>query len=224
MNNKLVLGAGAVATALIIALVVVLFVVAGGGGDKNGAKAASGSSSPTAGAKASGTPSSGELRVRGTDPLFLDPAVAQDAESATYIVEIFSGLVRLDTDLKIQPDLAERWDVSPDGKTYTFHLNPKAQFQDGRPVTAGDVKYSWERALSPDTASVVAANFLGDIVGAKDVANGNAKEISGLKVVDDETLAVTIDAAKSYFLYKLTYPTAFVVDQKQITANPSAGR
>lgn len=221
MNNKLVLGAGAVAAVLVIALAAVLFLVIGGGGDKKDATASTdGSASPTAGAKASGTPSSGELRVRGTDPLFLDPAVAQDAESATYIVEIFSGLVRLDNDLKLQPDLAQSWDVSPDGKMYTFHLNPKAKFQDGRLVTANDVKYSWERALSPDTASVVASNFLGDIVGAKDVANGNAKEISGLKVIDDETLQVTIDAAKSYFLYKLTYPTAFVVDQKQISANP----
>jgi oligopeptide transport system substrate-binding protein len=220
MSNNAKLAAGAVAAVLIIALAGVLFFVIGGGGDKSDAKAAGGSSTPAAGTKASGTPASGELRVRGTDPLFLDPAVAQDAESATYIVEIFSGLVRLDKDLKIQPDLAERWDTSADGKTYTFHLNAKAKFQDGRPVTAADVKYSWERALNPETASVVASNFLGDIVGAKDVANGNTKEISGVKVVDDETLAVTIDAAKSYFLYKLTYPTAFVVDQKQITANP----
>jgi oligopeptide transport system substrate-binding protein len=220
MSNKLVLGAGAVAAALIIVLAVVLFIVAGGGGDKNSQAAASGGKTPVASSSSSSKPSSGELRVRSTDPLFLDPAVAQDADSAQYIVEIFSGLVRLDKDLKVQPDLAERWDVSTDGKTYTFHLNPKAAFQDGRPVTANDVKYSWERALNPDTGSVTADNFLGDIVGAKDVSRGNAKEISGVKVIDDATLQVQIDAPKSYFLYKMTYPNAFVVDQKQITANP----
>lgn len=219
MSNKLVLGAGAVAAVLIISLAVILFVVAGSGGS-SGSTPAGTSNGPTPASTVSGTPAAGELRVRASDPLFLDPAVAQDADSAGYIVEIFSGLVRLDKDLKIQPDLAERWDLSPDGKTYTFHLNPKATFQDGRPVTAADVQYSWERALSPDTASVTAENFLGDIVGAKDVANGTTKQLSGVNVIDDATLQVTIDAPKSYFLYKLTYPNAFVVDQKQIAANP----
>ncbi len=76
----------------------------------------------------------------------------------------------------MQPDLAESWDVSADGKTYTFHINMKATFQDGRPVLAADVKYSWERALSPDTGSVTAENFLGDIVGAKDVSRGRATD------------------------------------------------
>ncbi len=155
-----------------------------------------------------------------TDPLTLDPAVAQDADSAAYIVEIFSGLARLDRDLKLQPDLADAPQISPDGLVYTFHLNPKATFQDGRPVTADDVKYSWERALSPDTGSVVAENFLGDIVGAKDVSRGRATEISGVKVIDDSTVEVTIDAPKPYFLYKLTYPTSFVVDKRQIEGNP----
>ena len=80
----------------------------------------------------------------------------------------------------MQPDVAERWDVSPDNKTYTFHINRDATYQDGRPVSADDVKYSFERALSPDTASIVAENFLGDIVGAKDVSRGRATEISGM--------------------------------------------
>ena len=77
-----------------------------------------------------------------------------------------------------------------------------------------------KRALSPGTASIVSENFLGDIVGAKDVSRGRAEEISGVRVIDSSTIEVTIDAPKQYFLYKLTYPTAFVVDQRQITANP----
>jgi oligopeptide transport system substrate-binding protein len=221
MSNKLTLAILGVAAVLIIVLAVVLVMVVGGGGDKKSNASAGetpASGTPSA-ASNSGPASSGALRLRGDDPISLDPAIAQDAGSAVYIVEIFSGLVRLDKDLKVQPDVAARWDVSPDGKTYTFHIDPKAQFQDGRPVTAEDVKYSWERALSPDTASVTAANFLGDIVGARDVATGAATSISGLKVVDDATLGVTIDAPKQYFLYKLTYPTAFVVDQRQVQAN-----
>jgi len=224
MNNKLTLGILGVAAAGIIGLAAVLiFVVAGGGGDKKAATG--GSNTPTAsGTKSSGSgdtkAASGELRLRGEDPLFLDPAVAQDAGSALYIVEIFSGLVRLDKDLKIQPDVAESYDVSADGTTYTFRLNKKATFQDGRPVSADDVKYSFERALNPDTGSVTAENFLGDIVGAKDVSRGRAKEISGLKVIDDATVSITLDAPKPYFLYKLTYPSAFLVDKRQIESNP----
>jgi oligopeptide transport system substrate-binding protein len=224
MSNKLTLAILGTAAAGIIGLAVVLIVVvSGGGGDKK--SATNGSGTPAAsGTNASGTPdtaaASGELRLRGDDPLFLDPAVAQDAGSALYIVEIFSGLERLDKDLKIQPDLAESYELSPDGLTYTFHLNKKATFQDGRPVSADDVKYSFERALNPDTGSVTAENFLGDIVGAKDVSRGRATAISGLKVVDDTTVAITLDAPKPYFLYKLTYPTAFLVDQRQIQSNP----
>lgn len=223
MSNKLLLGVGGVAAVLVLALAGILLIVAGGGddGDKT---ADGGDNTPSASqTEDSGddTPAGeGELRIRGADPLFLDPAVAQDADSAFYIVEIFSGLVRLDTDLKVQPDLAERWDVSADGRVYTFHLDRDATFQDGRPVLAGDVKYSMERALNPDTGSIVSENFLGDIVGARDVARGRSTEVSGIKVIDDSTIEITIDAAKQYFLFKLTYPTGFVVDQKQITANP----
>jgi oligopeptide transport system substrate-binding protein len=103
---------------------------------------------------------------------------------------------------------------------YTFHIDPKATFHDGRPVVAEDFKLSWERALNPETASVVAENFLGDIVGAKDLSRGRADAVSGIRVVDDSTLEVTLDAAKQYFLYKMAYTTAFVVDTRQIEANP----
>lgn len=221
MNNRLLLIVGGVAAVLILVLAGVILALAGGGGDDGD------TSDPAA--EATEEPSddgddqpaaSGELRIRGDDPLVLDPAVAQDAGSAFYIVEIFSGLVRLDKNLQVQPDIAERWEVSNEGKTYTFFLNRRATFHDGRPVTAEDVKYSWERALSPGTASIVSENFLGDIVGARDVSRGRAEEISGVRIIDPTTIEVTIDAPKQYFLYKLTYPTAFIVDQRQITANP----
>jgi oligopeptide transport system substrate-binding protein len=212
---------------LILVLAGVLLIVVGGGGDGGSDDNQSSSQDDgdngdngNGGENGDSGSSEGQLRLRGADPLFLDPAVAQDAESAAYIVEIFSGLVRLDKDLNVQPDLAERWEVSNEGKTYTFFLNRNATFHDGRPVTADDVKYSITRALSPETASVVAENFLGDIVGAKDVSRGRAGEVSGVRVVNDTTVEITIDAPKQYFLFKLTYPTGFVVDQRQITANP----
>ncbi len=221
MSSKLTLVVGGVAAVLMLALAgILLVVVSGGDGDGESTDRATPASKTADDADAGGPAASGELRIRGDDPLVLDPAVIQDAGSAFYAVEIFSGLVRLDRDLQLQPDVAERWDVSPDGKTYTFYIDPRATFHDGRPVLAGDVKASWERALSPDTASVVAENFLGDIVGAKDLSRGRAGAISGVRVVDDATIEVTIDAPKQYFLFKLAYTTAFIVDTEQITANP----
>ncbi len=222
MSNKLTIAIGGIAAVLILALAGILLLVVAGGGDKDdtGEPSASETSDDPNDNGDDEPAGSGELRIRGDDPLFLDPAVIQDAGSAFYAVEIFSGLVRLDRDLQIQPDVAERWDVSPDGKIYTFYIDPKATFHDGRPVVAEDFKLSWERALNPETASVVAENFLGDIVGAKDLSRGRADAVSGIEVVDDATLKVTLDAAKQYFLYKMAYTTAFVVDMKQITANP----
>jgi oligopeptide transport system substrate-binding protein len=128
----------------------------------------------------------------------------------------FSGLVSLDPRLNLTPDIAERWDISPDGTVYTFHLRANAKFHDGRAVTAQDFVYSWERAASPETGSDTVLTYLGDIVGVREMNAGKADHISGLKVIDERTLQVTIDAPKSYFPMKLTYPTAFVVDKADV--------
>ncbi|MDO8673428.1 MAG: peptide ABC transporter substrate-binding protein, partial [Dehalococcoidia bacterium] len=161
-------------------------------------------------------PRQGTLVIPGSDPPTLDPALAQDSTSSNYIVEIFSGLVTLNRKLEVEADIAERWDISKDGKTFTFYLRPGVKFHDGKEVRAQDFKFSMERAVDPKTESVVADTYLGDIVGARDVLKGEAKQIRGIKVIDDRTLEITIDAPKAYFLAKLTYPTAFVVDEANV--------
>ena len=161
-------------------------------------------------------PAGNTLRLPGNEPPTLDPALASDADSSNYIVEIFSGLVTLDQNLKVVPDIAEKWEVSDDRKTFTFHLRQDVKFHDGRPVTAQDFKYSIERVANPATASTTADTYLGDIVGVKDKLNRAAAEVSGVQVVDNYTLKLVIDAPKSYFLAKLTFPTAFVVDKNNI--------
>ena len=158
----------------------------------------------------------GVLNLYGIDPLTLDPGISGDATSHQYVLQLFSGLVRLDDNLEPVPDIAQQWQVSDDGRTYTFHLRHDVRFHDGREVKAQDFKYSWQRACDPDTGSLTAASYLGDIVGVKQVLAGESKEISGVRVIDDYTLRVTIDAPKSYFLSKLTYPTAFVVDKANV--------
>jgi len=156
------------------------------------------------------------LRLWDTGPITLDPAISADMSSHSYVMQIFSGLVRLDHELNIVPDIAESWEKSPDGKTYTFYLRQGVKFHSGRELKAADFKYSWERACNPDTGSGTAATYLGDIVGAKDMLAGKTGEISGVEVIGDYVLQVTIDAPKAYFLSKLAYPTAFVVDRANV--------
>ena len=166
-------------------------------------------SSPAAGGQ-------GVLNLLGFNPSTLDPAIAVEANSAQYIFQIFSGLLRLDAGLKPVGDIAFDWQTSPDGLTYTFNLREDVKFHDGRGLKAEDVKYSWERTASPATGSQTAALYLGDIAGVDDMLAGRASEISGVKVVDDYTLQVTLEAPVSYFLYKLTLPAAFVVDRENV--------
>ena len=158
----------------------------------------------------------GVLRTLYADPPTLDPALSSDTTSSFLVVEIFSGLVKLNTDLELVPDIAESWKISEEGRVYTFRLREDVKFHDGKPVTAHDFKWSIERAANPDTASPVAKTYLEDIVGVKEVLEGEATEISGLKVIDDYTIQFTIDAPKAYFLAKLTYPTAYVLDQENV--------
>ena len=170
------------------------------------------------GTPASATVASGTIRLAGSDSSTLDPALSQEVSSWSYLIQIFSGLVSLDDQLRIIPDLAESWDVSPDGRSYTFHLRPGARFHNGKEVTASDFKYSLERALDPATQSPVALTYLGDIVGAADRQRGSVDHVDGIVVLDSRTLQLTIDAPKTYFLAKLTYPTAFVLDRENVEA------
>jgi len=156
------------------------------------------------------------LHLWNVGPVTLDPAISGDMSSHLYIMQIFSGLVRLDHELNIVPDIAEGWELSSDNKTYTFHLYENVKFHNGKDVKADDFKYSWERACDPETGSGTADTYLGDIVGAKDMLAGITEEISGIEVIGDYTLQVTIDAPKAYFLSKLAYPTAFVVNKDNV--------
>ncbi len=156
------------------------------------------------------------LRLYDVGPITLDPAISGDMGSHLYITHIFSGLVALDEDLRVEPDIAKDWTVSEDGTRYVFELRDDVQFHSGRPVTAADFKYSWERACDPSTASHTAAVYLGDIAGATDMIEGRANELHGVTVLDDYTLQVDIEGPRSYFLDKMTYPTAYVVDHAAV--------
>ncbi len=140
----------------------------------------------------------------------LDPGKVQDVGMADVLGNVFEGLVMYDGANDIAPRLAERWETKDEGRTFVFHLRT-AKFQDGSPFTADDVRRSWERSLGKTLASSVAADYLGAIVGVAEFASGKATSVSGLKVIDDHTLSVTLDKPRPYFLGNLTYPCAYVV-------------
>ncbi|MEI8282554.1 MAG: ABC transporter substrate-binding protein, partial [Armatimonadota bacterium] len=150
----------------------------------------------------------------GINPTTLDPAKVQDPDTIELLNNIYEPLVNYDENNKIVGNLASEWKISPDGTVYTFKLI-SAKFHDGTAVTAKDVKASWERALSRDIASPIADTYLGDIVGAKELANGTGKDLPGVKVIDDSTVQVTIDKPRSYFLGKLCYSCCDVLPAKQ---------
>ncbi|MBI52052.1 MAG: hypothetical protein CL779_02385 [Chloroflexi bacterium] len=161
-----------------------------------------------------------KISLGGADPVTMDPHLAGDASSAQYIVEIFGGLVTITPEMEIVLDLAQSLEVSEDGLIYTFILRDDIYFHSGRKVTANDVKWSFERAASPQLNSNTSLTYLRDIVGFIERRYGQADEILGIKVINDKSISIQIDKPKAYFLAKLSYPTAFVLDKNQIELNP----
>ncbi len=150
-----------------------------------------------------------------SDPTTLDPAQIVDTSGGAIAAKIFNGLVTFGPKAEIIPDIAESWTVSPDGKTYTFHLRSDARFSNGREVTASDFKYSFERVLSPKTNSP--RTWLFDrIAGSKDFMEGRATEVSGIKAPDDHTLVIGLDAPFGPFLGLLAMPGAYVVPKEEV--------
>ena len=156
------------------------------------------------------------LFLSGSQPRTLDPATTLGGPDGP-LGHIFSGLTTLDTSLQVQPELAAGWTVSDDGLVYTFYLRKDAVFHNGRSLTANDVITSWERAADPATGSDTAQTYLGDIAGAAEKLNGRSTHISGLRALDDHTLEVRLNAPVVYFLSKLAYPVAYVVDQENVS-------
>jgi len=154
------------------------------------------------------------------EPSSLNPALGLNLISWEPLNNLMEGLVRLDAKHTAAPATAEKWEVSADGKTYTFHLRKNAKWSDGSPVTAGDFVYGWTQLLTPATASP-AAFLLYDIVGAQDFNAGKAQsDALGVRALDPHTLQVTLNAPSLSFLNILTNPGFAPVNQKVAQANP----
>lgn len=153
------------------------------------------------------------------EPVTLDPACLNETPTQELLQNVFEGLVFFDADNRVAPRLAERWEISPDGRTYTFHLRDNARFQNGRPLTSADVKYSLERALWKETRSGVAATYLAGIAGSADAAAGRRRDLPGVSTPDAHTVVIRLTGPRGYFLGELSYPTAWVVCREAIEKN-----
>lgn len=148
----------------------------------------------------------------GHDLAGLDPHLATQASDYSVLSALFEGLVAEDpVDLHPVPGVAERWELSPDGLTYTFHLRANARWSTGEPVTAQDFIASWRRILTPALGADY-ANFLYVIQGAQAFHQGLAGfEQVGLAAPDSRTLRVTLEHRTSYFLAMLNHQAWFPV-------------
>ena len=134
-----------------------------------------------------------------SDPICLDPQVADSKEAKLMIANCFEGLVRLDKDYKIIPGVAESWEISEDGLTYTFHLRDN-RWSDGQAVVAGDYLYALQRQADPTNAWPLASDMY-SIAGFEDVFSGAAAaDALGVTAPDDKTLVITLGNADAGFL------------------------
>ena len=160
-----------------------------------------------------GAPAGKVLRVGLQDDLkTLDPAIAYDVPAWGAEHLLYSGLVTYGFDSRIAPDLASEWKVEDGGKRYVFTLREGLTFHDGKPVTAKDVVYSLDRLMNPATKSP-GAGFYSDIAGAKARLAGEADALSGVKAVDERTVAITLETPNPVFLQLLAMPFASVVPE-----------
>jgi len=143
----------------------------------------------------------------GAEPEMLDPGLIAGEVEGNVVVNIFEGLTEYDPkDSHPVPAVASRWEISKDGRTYTFYLRKEAKWSDGTPVTAKDFEYAWKRALSPATASRYAF-ILYYLKNGQAYNEGKVKDALqvGVQAVDDATLKVTLENPTPFFL-SLTSP------------------
>jgi peptide/nickel transport system substrate-binding protein/oligopeptide transport system substrate-binding protein len=144
------------------------------------------------------------------DPRSLDPALSTDVPTGRAVSYVFDGLVRFTPDARVVPALATRWDVTPDGRTYTFHLRPGVVFHDGTPLTGTHVVNSFLRTLDPKSTGGRAWPLY-PIQGARAYTEGRATRVDGLRLVDDSTVRVTLEEPLAIFPKLLAMPVASVV-------------
>lgn len=150
------------------------------------------------------------------DVATLDPAIGYDWQNWSMIKSIFDGLMDyVPGTTELRPGLAESYEISPDGKTYTFHLRKGVTFHNGREMTAEDVKYSLDRVTTPATQSP-GAGFFGSIAGYDAMAAGSATSLSGVTVLDPATVKIELSRPDATFLHVMALNFSSVVPKEEV--------
>jgi oligopeptide transport system substrate-binding protein len=152
----------------------------------------------------------------GGDPSTLEPALALELYTGWIAENLHASLLKYNENSELVPHVAERYEVSDDGLTYTFYLRDDAKFHNGRSIVAQDIKANWERYLDPNVASQVGPDYLGAVVGAADIVEGNATELSGFEIIDDLTFRVTTEQPDPGFLLRLASPLMAIVPPEAV--------
>ncbi len=138
----------------------------------------------------------------GAEPRDLDPTIAVSTTESRILTALYEGLVNYSPDARsVLPGAAERWDISPDGKVYTFHLRGGLKWSNGDPLTSADFLYSFRRLLEPALGAET-ANYLDPVVGALDFREGRSHDPAsiGLRAPDPQTFEITLKARTPYLL------------------------
>ncbi len=146
----------------------------------------------------------------------LDPAIGYDWQNWSMIKSLFNGLMDYKAGTtELIPDLAESYELSPDGLTYTFKLRQDVKFHNGRAMTADDVKYSLERTINPETQSP-GQGFFASLKGFDEMAAGKVKSLSGVTVIDPHTIKIEMARPDATFLHVMAINFSFVVPKEEI--------
>jgi oligopeptide transport system substrate-binding protein len=159
--------------------------------------------------------------INGNEPESLDPAIVTGISEMRITKALFEGLLRLDPrTAQPVPALAERWEISADGKVYTFHLRTNAAWSTREPITSADFVYSWMRALSPATAGDYAGQLF-YIKNAEDYYNGKVRDPAqvGIRAPTPYTFEVELQQPLAFFLDLCTFPMLAVVPQRVIESH-----
>lgn len=157
-----------------------------------------------------GTPAADDkqvLRVATATPFFMDPQTNQAGLWALQSV-VFMALARVDATNKPVPGVADSWKSNTDQSSWTFKLNPNAKFSDGTPITADDVKWTWEWYANPKSKSIGADRVVNTVKGFDDMQSGKATTLAGIVVEDPHTITFNLTGTDPVFLGKAaTYST-----------------
>jgi len=161
------------------------------------------------------------------DPRSLDPALSTDVPTGEVVSLVFDNLTQFNADAQLVPGLARSWEADPTGRNYTFQLRQDAIFHDGRKITATDVHASLLRALAPGSTGGRSWPLY-PIQGARAYAAGEAREVKGIRVVNDSTLVFTLEEPLNLFPKLLAMPVAAIVptptpadfDQRPVGSGP----